>query len=465
MTAPRHRLALAAVVAATALVCPAGAAASFSTGVAGNEFLSGSAAERAAWLDRAVDADVRIIRLNVSWRGVTAGKPADPADPADPAYNLSGLDAAIRDVTSHGLEPLLTINSAPDFAQGRGRPGGAAQGSWKPDPSAVEAFGHAIAARYSGSFEGLPRVRYLQLWNEPNLSLYLSPAYEGKRLVSAPLYRRMLDAFYAGVKAAQQDDVVVTGGTAPYGDDPGGKRVRPLAFWRSVLCVKRSGHRYVRAKGCGAKAQFDVLAHHPIDTAGGPTVSAINRDDVSTPDVGALRRLLRAAERLHTVGGPRRHPIWATEIWWESNPPDRTSGVPLATQARYIEQALYLLWKQGVSVVVNLEIADPEFDRRHPDRTVEAGLFFHDGRPKPALQAFGFPFVADRRSRGEVRVWGKAPVAGEVIVERRKGGGWKRVKELRVGAGSVFSSDVRQRGPARLRAVVAGETSLTWNLH
>ena len=31
-------------------------------------------------------------------------------------------------------------------------------------------FAKAIARRFGGGFDGLPRVRYWQVWNEPNLS-------------------------------------------------------------------------------------------------------------------------------------------------------------------------------------------------------------------------------------------------------------------------------------------------------
>jgi hypothetical protein len=466
-TGARGRVGLAiatlGVVGVVAVVTADGAAASFRTGLSGPEYVSPSASERATWLQRALDARAEIIRIGVGWSGIAAARPQDPGNPADPAYDWAGLDLTLRDISDRGLHPLLTISSAPGYAETGKRPPRAKPGSWKPNPNAVEAFGRAIAARYSGAFAGLPRVRYFQLWNEPNLSLYLSPSYKGKRLVSAGLYRRMLNAFYRGVKSVRPDNVVITGGTAPYGDSPGGKRVRPMIFWRSVLCLRRHDHRYGRARGC-EPAHFDVLAHHPINTAGEQTRSAINRDDVSTPDMGVLRRALRAAERLHSVVGRPHHQLWATEIWWESNPPDTVDGVPLETHARYVEQALYLLWKQGVKVVVNLLVRDGVYNPSDADDSVEAGLFFHDGSQKPAYEAFRFPFVADRLSRGKLRVWGKSPSDGNLVIERRGEGGWERVESLQAHAGGVFVTTLALQGAQELRAVVAGESSLVWAL-
>ena len=439
------------------------AAASFRTGLSGPEYISPSASERATWLQRSLGARAEVIRIGVGWSGVAMAKPDDPSNPADPAYDWAGLDLAIRDISNYGLSPLLTIGSAPGYAETGKRPPRARPGSWKPNPNAVEAFGRAIATRYSGAFAGLPRVRYFQLWNEPNLNLYLSPSYKHKRLVSAGLYRRMLNAFYRGVKSAHPDNLVITGGTAPYGDPPGGKRVRPLTFWRSVLCLRRHDHRYGRARGCrGGRAHFDVLAHHPINTAGGPTRSAVNPEDISTPDVLVLRRALRAAERLRTIAGPRHHQLWATEIWWESNPPDAVRGVPLETHARYVEQALYLLWRQGVKVVVNLLIRDPLYVPSDRTGSVEAGLFFHDGGQKPAYEAFRFPFVADRISRGRVRVWGKSPSDGSLVIQRRGDSGWEPIDSLQARANGVFVETLPLRGAQQLRAVVGGESSLVW---
>jgi hypothetical protein len=156
------------------------------------------------------------------------------------------------------------------------------------------------------------------------------------------------------------------------------------------------------------------------------------------------------------------HQLWATEIWWESNPPDTVRGVPLETHARYVEQALYLLWKQGVKVVVNLLIRDPVYDPGDATGTVEAGLFFHDGSPKPAYEAFRFPFVADRLSRSKVRVWGKSPSDGDLVIQRRGGSGWEPIDALQAHAGGVFVDVLPVRGAQELRAVVAGESSLVW---
>ena len=263
----------------------------------------------------------------------------------------------------------------------------------------------------------------------------------------------MLNAFYDGIKSVYADNVVVTGGTGPYGDDPGGERTRPLVFWREVLCLR--GQERLRKTKCPQKPKFDVLAHHPINTSGSPTRSAVNPDDASTPDFKNVAKVLRAAERLHTTGTAGRHPLWATEIWWSSKPPDRRFGVSLGKQARYLEQALYLLYKQGAKVVINLNLEDPP-----KGKPVAAGLLFADGSAKPSFNAFRFPFVTERRGK-RLLAWGKAPVTGRLEIQHRRQG-WQTVKSFDVAEGQVFSPKLRLRGHQRLRAVVGGEQSLVW---
>ena len=315
----------------------------------------------------------------------------------------------------------------------------------------------------------LPAVQALQVWNEPNLSQYLAPQYQGPTAVSPGQYREMLNASYAAVKAVDPAMLVVTAGTAPYGDPPGGNRVRPVEFWRQLLCVspakkkrKKKGaskRRLIKAEGCAARTSFDVLAHHPIDTSGGPRRSAINPNDASTPDLSRIVRVLRAAERAGTVL-PGRHPIWATELWWDSNPPN-SAGAPLGRHARWIEQALYLLWKAGASVVLNLEIRDATTGPLDARAGAQSGIFFADGQAKPAFQAFRFPFVTERNRNGVLRAWGKAPAGGAIHIQRRRSG-WRTIKTIKVAPGAVFTTRLASGRGGSFRAVLGAETSLVW---
>ena len=447
-----------------ALAMPAGAQAARPLAIG---FLDGvwTADDRAPWLTRAVDSGSDILRIDVGWNA--GRRPADPRNPADPAYTFTRADAAIADARARGLRVLASFTGAPAWAEGPGRPAGADPGSWKPDPQAVEGYGAALARRYDGTFpdpahagRALPRVDAFQPWNEPNLDKYLAPQWSAGKTFAPAHYRRMLTAFTKGVKSVRSSALVVTGGTAPFGDPvANGHRIMPARFVREMLCLRRSRGRLLRTASCPSPARFDILAHHPY-SVGSPTRKALNPDDVSIPDIGKLTTLLRAAERTGGALPRKRHRVWVTEVSYDSSPPD-PQGVPVAQHARFLEQAFYLLWKQGVDTITWFQIRDqaplPSYAA-----TVQSGIYFADGRPKPAQRAFRFPLVAERAGRTALRVWGRAPVAGRVRIERRAGTSWRLVRTVRATRHGTFFARIPARSRTSLRARVGSETSLTW---
>jgi hypothetical protein len=460
------------------------------TGFGSDQYQSGDPAERALWLDRTVEAGGGIVRLPAFW-GLVAGpqRPPDPTNPGSSSYDFSTMDPGVRDAEARGITVLLTVSlPTPTWAEGPGRPASAQPGSWKPNPSDLADFLQALAARYSGGFDPdgagpappLPAVEAVEVWNEPNLEHWLSPQFEGKTPVGADHYREMLNASYKAVKAVNPQMLVVTGGTAPYGDPPGGPyssigpRTRPVDFWQRVLCVqpakgkkkKKKGkkgasqRKFVRTPGCAGRANFDVFAHHPISNTGrGPRESGPHRNDASTPDLGRVVRVLRGAEGAGTVL-PGRHPVWVTELWWDSDPPN-PAGAPLGVQARWIEESLYLFWKAGASAAINFRIRDAS-ERPNVLAGFQSGVFFDDGRPKPSLTAIRFPFVTERINKQVLRAWGKAPEAGRLAIQRKQGGRFVTIRRIQVGKGDVFLAKLRLTGAQRLRAKVGASQSLVW---
>ena len=132
------------------------------------------------------------------------------------------------------------------------------------------------------------------------------------------------------------------------------------------------------------------------------------------------------------------------------------------TQARWIAEAFYLLWKQRVSVAINVQIRDDPYHPDAPVQTLQSGLFFLDGEPKPSARSFRFPFVTERLSPKRIVAWGKAPREGMVRIERKRGKGWRTLDSLRVEVGEAFARRLRMRGTPLLRASIGGERSLVW---
>ena len=89
--------------------------------------------------------------------------------------------------------------------------------------------------RYNGDFGGLPRVKYWEPLNEPNLATYFMPQYNEGKPVSVDLYRNLLNRFADVVKAVDPGNLVVAGGLAPLG---GTGSPSPLDFARRLLCMK-----------------------------------------------------------------------------------------------------------------------------------------------------------------------------------------------------------------------------------
>ncbi len=412
-------------------------------------------AERDPWLARATASGTDTVRLLSGWGRIAPTRPGAPGDPGDPAYKWESLDTQVKAAHARGLGVIISLSGAPRWATGSGLPGGADPSAWRPQAAPYGEFARALAKRYSGSYHdpqrpgaALPRVRTYLPWNEPNLTTYLAPQWTRKggrfRPASPAIYRALLNSFARGVKSVSRRNKVVAGATAPFGDRPGGRRIPPARFVRELL--KR-------------RTTFDVLSHHPYST-GGPRRPAYNRDDVSVADMSKLRRPLRAAERAKRILPRGRKQLWVTEISWDSSPPD-PQGVPERRHARWLQDALYVLWRAGVSSVTWFQIRDqapkPSFSA-----TYQSGIYFRDGRPKLAQRAFAFPFVLDRASRRVVKVWTRAPAAGTVVFERRKGGGWRAVRRVRVRRHQVVLRRLRAGRRTELRARMGRATSLPW---
>ncbi|MGI8461916.1 MAG: hypothetical protein ACR2OC_09830 [Solirubrobacterales bacterium] len=445
-------------------------AAPFLRGFADETVSGDEDATRAQYLDASVRAGSQIVRIGINWSDHAPARPTNPTDPADPAYvRYMNIDAAVRAAAARGLPVSILVTKAPEWAEAPNRPSDAPPGTWRPDADAFGEFATSLARRYSGTFatpQGLlPEVRTFQVWAEPNLSQNLTPQWERKgnkhAAVGPQIYRGLANAMYAGIHAGNPDAQVIAGGTAPYGDPPGRTRMRPLVFLRELLCL-RDGKR-LRESKCPVPVNLDILSHHPISLGGGPSRSAIHPDDATVADFGNIERLLRGAERFDTVTPDGRHPLWATELWWETDPPDTRFGIPLKTQARWLAESLYSLWGDGAEAVVWLHLIDEELGGGGFGG-YQDGLIFSNRTEKPSFEAFRFPFVADRRN-GKTVAWAIAPQTGELAIEQLKQGGeWHVVERVAVQAGDPELVRLPLRGAVSLRGVIGGEASPAYRL-
>ncbi len=412
------------------------------------------------------------VRIGVPWRSIAPDQPPaqwQPADPGDPGYDWGHVDGAVTNAVDAGLQPLLMISSAPEWAEGCNAPPGFPEAVCKPDAGALAQFATAVAKRFSGSFGGLPRVRYWQGLNEPNLSLYFLPQLDGNTPVSADLYRPIANAFYAAIKAVDPSNLVLAAGLGP--NYVPGLTIGPLQFTEELLCM--TGGTTPEPGDCGGGVSFDIFDIHPY-TTGGPAHEG-GSTDVQIGDLPQLHELLQAAEQAGRIHSSLRHTqLWVDEFSWDSKPPD-PNGLPMSVLRRWAPEAMYEAWRAGVDHFFWYGLRDEPLVPGQPSSsTAQSGLYFRGDtlaadRPKQVLYAFRFPFVAFPGKRG-LRVWGRTPTsgAGGVRVQVKRGGKWRTAKSLRAGGNGIFqariSTEYGRNRKGAVRAVFGGSAGLPFSM-
>ena len=457
-----RRLLIAVLGLALAAASPAaGATHPLRTGFLDPGAFGGSNASKS--VARARSAGASTARLLLFWSDVAATQPTAPVDPNDPAYQWSTIDQQVINAVRGGLDPIVDITNSPSWAHGAavGLPG-----NW-PSPTELAQFARAAARRYSGTFTPagssapLPRVRYWEVWNEPNADSDLTPQRVNGQPATPAQYRLMVNAFADAVKSVSSQNLVVAGTLGPFGHNSKDIQViAPKTFMADLLCVSPQAPYH---KTCSQRTRLDIWAHNPY-TNGGPDWHAYSPNDVSIGDLPEMRDLLLAAWQHGTIKAPHSPDFWVTEFSWDTNPPD-PQGVPLALDTRWVSEALYRMWSAGVSVVIWFRLQDDPL-RTSP---YQSGFFTVADRAKSSLEAFRFPFVAFRTGNG-VTIWGRAPsgTSATVNVEQKVNGRWTRVDHVGTDRYGIFSGQLpipaASKGALRAQVASSGEASIAFSL-
>jgi hypothetical protein len=323
--------------------------------------------------------NVRVIRVNLKWGGkdgVARTKPRDPANPNDKAYHWNAYDRVVTDAAKDGAQVLFSIYGTPPWANG-GKPANVAP-RFGID---LRNFAYAAATRYSGSFAGpdgasLPAVRDWLAWTEPNDPTFLTPQYQqigGTWVIeSAISYAAICNAVYSGIHATPiAGERVACGGTAPGGNnDPTSPNpsVGPLSF---LSAAKKAG-----------LLRFDAWAHDPYTTnpADAPNAKPTPAPGVPTPvTLGNIDLLTNLLTTLYGF-----EPLWITQYGYETNPPDKATGVTLGKQAQYLTQAFGIA---RANPRIQLMLWYLLKDEARSNGT-QSGLVSTAGKKKPSFVAF-----------------------------------------------------------------------------
>jgi Cellulase (glycosyl hydrolase family 5) len=326
--------------------------------------------DTAANLAAAEDAHASIIHVLADWSSIAPTRPRHPLNGDDPAYHLSDLDALISSAQAYDMQVLLTIAETPKWANGGQTP--------NHPPSNVGTltqFARMLATRYNGTHPGLGVVNMFSVWNEPNLQQFLTPQFEGTKIVSPGIYAKLYEAAYKGIKAGNKHALVAAGETSNRGHNHHTAKsqdtVAPATFAHDLSIV-------------APHLKFDAWATHPYpsDYALGPT------QRVAYPNV-ELSTMSRFGASLKQWFH-RPVPIWITEYGEQTKPEYPTFGVSYAKQAADAKKALQLA---AANPYVQMFIWFIFRDGPAPPAGQVATSWFSgvekaDGKKKPAYNAF-----------------------------------------------------------------------------
>jgi hypothetical protein len=407
-------------------------------------FVGGADPDRtvAEWSANGVD----VVRLFALWSRIE-GKGG--------GYHWHSLDQAVQRVRGAGLKVMLTVSGpGPD-------------GPSRPDKRRFAAFAGAVASRYGADVD-----RYI-IWNEPNLPSWLQPQASCTRRGCTPvaphLYRGLVRAAYPAIRSADPGAEVLIGTMSSRGQDLRSRNatLRPMVFLRALGCVD-ARYRRLRSGLCKGfrPATGDGFAFHPHGTLTSPDVEYRNRDDVNLASLGrlesALDRLQRGGRLRATT---RRFGLFLDEYGYQTRPPDRTAGVSLATQDRWLQKAAYRAWRDPrVRLLTQYQWLDEPLRRAgSPFAGWQSGLRFVSGKPKPALAHFDTPMQLDA---ARSRLWGQARPGGAqtVRVERRTRGAtaYRLLATVRTDSRGYWTLKRRLTRGARYRFRTTLATSASW---
>jgi hypothetical protein len=159
-----------------------------------------------------------------------------------------------------------------------------------------------------------------------------------------------------------------------------------------------------------------------------------------------LDRLIREVRR----NFPRKR-IWLTEYGYQTNPPERWLGVPLARQALYASAASLRAHQAPlVDMLIHFMVQD---DGRSAGW--QSGLRRLNGSAKPAYNAFKLPLAQVSRTGARTVVWGQVrPRSGRqpYRLQQWRNGGWRWVGSKRLtGPRGFFKRTVHAPKGSKLR--------------
>ncbi len=306
-------------------------------------------------------AGVGIIRQQFLWEEIEEQGKNNFVNYRDGSPTWDKYDAIVKEAGDAGIEILARLERPPRWAVADWDP--ELPGSQHP-PDDLDDFGDFVAA-VAGRYRG--KVRYFQIWNEPNLW-----GEWGESDPDAAEYAEMLRVAYRRAKEANPEAVIVMAGLAPT-IERGPRNLSDTLFLERLYVL-------------GAQGYFDLAASMSYGLRTGPHDVRIDESRTNFPRAVLSREIMVAYDDGDT-------PIWAAEYGWMSLPEDWQGkpGIwgnhPTDRQSRWTVEGMERARAQWPWMTTIFVWASRWPNETHPDDpTPWFRLMDRDFTPRPILE-------------------------------------------------------------------------------
>jgi hypothetical protein len=280
-------------------------------------------AKREQAVRMAQEAGFRWLRQEFPWEDIEIHGKGDFEDRRHEPYRSAWekYDHIVALAEQYDLELIVRLSNPPEWT----RAAGDAAGTFAP-PDNLDDYGDYVAAvveRYKG------RVRYYQIWNEPNIF----PEW-GEATISPEDYTELLKVGAERARAVDPDVVIISGALASTIDLDGVST--PSRNFNDLTFLQRM-------YDAGAAPYFDVLAMQGYGLWSGPTDRRMNPRVINFSRPRFVRDVM-------VRNGDAAKPIWISEMNWNAVPDEiadkRYGQVSLEQQAAYLPMAYERLQRE-----------------------------------------------------------------------------------------------------------------------
>jgi hypothetical protein len=265
----------------------------------------------------AAEAGFHWLRQEFPWQDIEIHGKGDFEDRRNQPYRSAWekYDNIVQLAEKYGVEVIVRVSTPPSWS----RKAGDSMGTFAP-PDDYADFGdfvYTLVNRYRG------RIRYYQIWNEPNIY----PEW-GSYSISPEDYTELLKIAATRAREADPNVVIISGALASTialqpDAAPPNNALNDLLFLQ-------------RMYDAGAAPYFDVMAMQAYGLWSGPTDRRMHPRVMNFGRPQFVRDLMVA-------NGDAEKPIWISEMGWNAVPdevPDKRFGqVSLEQQARFTPMA------------------------------------------------------------------------------------------------------------------------------